>query len=851
MSFVLYMCEGFELQGLQRCVSASASLKLTNEVRANCHGVRSLYLGTATNELIQIDPFEFQGSPNSAAKVLGYWVKRVAGTTTTFNALYAYTGSTIQKFRITLSGSGTIFVQDQSSTTISQTNSTGVNDGGWHLIEFWYEDNTASAAWEIFLDGTSLDSGTGEDFLVGATDRFRFTVFTAGEYSCLDDIYFAAATTASERLGDCDIFALSGNLTTYGFFDASDGTTTGTNWITPVYATQGFETTNYAYITNTTANSLYFYGTNTPISTETINSVYVRVKAQTADISQWPTYDLVVYTDGQAETLLTQNNITSPTTAGGVWSSWYALSAPAGGWTWADLTALEGTITPDYGTGTGFEFRIYAIEVYATHSGAAATTGGDTLDAGVWPSVQQIPYNDSSYTSYNQTGQTERQPPDTIATQTNLTGSVADIDEDPDSPDGNWLTASGSSTLRVTFPTPTGAPETGAGKQNFRAWVRRTNESSASGTIYCNNVTVSGYSNIGGSSLTDCVDEDQNGFATSWLKPTTDNPSITQADYSTPGSTPNGTQTVGVYCGKFYISGDALDASGGTPTIQIDVYGTSGLIQTGSAQNVTTTGEWITQTFTMAGDAADIYIVCSITSNGGGPNKRTIAIDSIRWAWVFTATSPTYSLELYENGSQVGAVTPSTGSVTSTTGEILSLVWDATNLGTSDGSLVEAYLNQTGGSRNIEVGAIEWNVTYSGGALSGWVQSDGGGSYTGPSGMSGISSIVGMTTFIRTMYSGTGSTYTHSLVRGNSTDGTSELSLGNATSGWTDFFDITQSASIVPTASEYARVGFATAAGTDVEIRCSEVIAQILAIPTGAPALVFNPMHRMMPFLVR
>jgi hypothetical protein len=68
--------------------------------------------------------------------------------------------------------------------------------------------------------------------------------------------------------------------------------------------------------------------------------------------------------------------------------------------------------------------------------------------------------------------------PDSIATSTNLTGAVTSIDEDPDNPDANWLTADSATAvtdLRVTFPTPSGDPY---GSQNFRLQVRKTTGSS-------------------------------------------------------------------------------------------------------------------------------------------------------------------------------------------------------------------------------------------------------------------------------------------------------------------------------------------------------------------------------------
>lgn len=67
----------------------------------------------------------------------------------------------------------------------------------------------------------------------------------------------------------------------------------------------------------------------------------------------------------------------------------------------------------------------------------------------------------------------ERLAPDAILTQTNLVGTLADIQNDPDTPDTTWLTATDTSiatVLRVSFPTPS---NTITGSQEFRARVRR------------------------------------------------------------------------------------------------------------------------------------------------------------------------------------------------------------------------------------------------------------------------------------------------------------------------------------------------------------------------------------------
>ena len=74
---------------------------------------------------------------------------------------------------------------------------------------------------------------------------------------------------------------------------------------------------------------------------------------------------------------------------------------------------------------------------------------------------------------------TETLLPTSLDTQTGLTGALADVDEGVDSPDGNWLTTSNNTntTCVVSIDDPTGPPTVGAGLQNVRAYVRKTNHS--------------------------------------------------------------------------------------------------------------------------------------------------------------------------------------------------------------------------------------------------------------------------------------------------------------------------------------------------------------------------------------
>jgi hypothetical protein len=70
----------------------------------------------------------------------------------------------------------------------------------------------------------------------------------------------------------------------------------------------------------------------------------------------------------------------------------------------------------------------------------------------------------------------QRLSPDVLILQTNLAGSISDIQDDPDSPDTNWLDASVNNedtVCHVSFPTPAGNPIAGADLQEFKIWVKK------------------------------------------------------------------------------------------------------------------------------------------------------------------------------------------------------------------------------------------------------------------------------------------------------------------------------------------------------------------------------------------
>lgn len=96
---------------------------------------------------------------------------------------------------------------------------------------------------------------------------------------------------------------------------------------------------------------------------------------------------------------------------------------------------------------------MYRMELW--ENGALVRAGTDTT---VVPDVENIEFS-----------------PDAMLGSTNLSGALTDIDDDPDFPDTNWLTAiskTADTTVRVSFPTPTQTLSVGADLQEFRVQLR-------------------------------------------------------------------------------------------------------------------------------------------------------------------------------------------------------------------------------------------------------------------------------------------------------------------------------------------------------------------------------------------
>jgi hypothetical protein len=154
-----------------------------------------------------------------------------------------------------------------------------------------------------------------------------------------------------------------------------------------------------------------------------------------------------------------------PSTAAGVV---FTFSTP-----YTTESGIHYVITVEYEGGGGSDYiHAYFDNTSPSHNGNACSEN----TSHVWSAAAS---NDLWFICESggapPSGEYEREAPDAILT-TDLTGSVSDIQDDPDDPDGNWLTTTDNNSnhyARVSFPTPSAALLDGTDKQEFRALVRK------------------------------------------------------------------------------------------------------------------------------------------------------------------------------------------------------------------------------------------------------------------------------------------------------------------------------------------------------------------------------------------
>jgi hypothetical protein len=480
------------------------------------------------------------------------------------------------------------------------------------------------------------------------------------------------------------------------------------------------------------------------------------------------------------------------------------------------------------------------LDVFVCAGDNSATVVADPLDIGTWPEIQEFPLNETNYAQYNvQTGQSEREAPDAITLQTNLTGSVTDIDDDPDSPDANWLTASGKSTLRTSFPTPSITP---TGSQNFRVLLRKN--ATGGGTSGTDNVVPNGIgaldANLNGDETT--IDDDPGSWpGGDWRTAASNNAnSVCHAQFGTPVGPPNGTQTFHIYA-RLTANGTAADYN-----VYLYENGTQVGAAIASGQLTSTTGQTITATFNASSlgtaDGSLVECVFEVIKTGGSPGSRTTGeVDAIYWECAYQEAefTPAYQVQLYENGSLLG--TAETGTLTDAGGNtVVQCDWDASLLATADGSLVECYVNQTDASpsRYVEVGAVEWNAAAEAEEAIGHIVADSG-ARAGPLGR-GSGTILRGRAMHRMKTTGVTST-AYAKSRVGVYGGALWSSSRTLNAAWTDYeFNLDQSSPYLADTTEESLIGFGIANNATLEAQCAEAYF-FMAAEWAAGAITVQP----------
>lgn len=481
-------------------------------------------------------------------------------------------------------------------------------------------------------------------------------------------------------------------------------------------------------------------------------------------------------------------------------------------------------------------------EVTPFYGDASSTITGDTPDTGTFDKIQQIPFVETAgnvvgYTSVTNTdvagdieadtgsgagpsgsgigtiygmgtiwrakkiigiGASQALFADTLLVQTNLTGSITDIDDNPYSPDGNWLTATGKSVCRVGFPTPDAPPETGAGLQSFTVLLRKSglggdfgNEELSPDGIGASDANLSGDE----TTISNDADTAPDG---NWRTASSNNTtSVCHTTFPTPTANPK----TGASLQNFKIYA-RLTANGTPATYNVYLLENGTRINGGSPIATgtlsTTTGTLIVATWdaTLLGTADGSLVECEfeVIKTGGSPTSRTTGeVNAVEWNCEYAGTEETvdYAVKLYENGSEISAAGSQTGTLTNAGGDtIVTFTWDAINLGTADGSLIECHVEQTDTSPTVymEVGAFRCIIDFD------YVATDFG------------------------------------FLRGNDVDGvTAELRPSiDLTASYANFQHFDEATTIVPTDTENVRVGIDRNGNTN-EFWCSDALASLLS----------------------
>jgi len=197
---------GFETQGTEEAASSAGTL--TYETTNQRSGDSALILNASAD---QFDvPWINDVADQGTDYVFGVALRKTGNPSSPSTILSIIDdGGTNVILEIELNTSGALVLRDANSGLLDT--SSALNNDQWYYIEIYAELNSASGAWEWFIDNTSEGSNTGADL----TDAGAFGAVTsllrldgpASNTVLVDDVYIrSGATAATDRLGDAEVF---------------------------------------------------------------------------------------------------------------------------------------------------------------------------------------------------------------------------------------------------------------------------------------------------------------------------------------------------------------------------------------------------------------------------------------------------------------------------------------------------------------------------------------------------------------------------------------------------------------------------------------------------------------------
>lgn len=396
--------EGIDLKTVQGIDLTNATLDATHDAESGDLTGVTTETGTPTassvnahagtySYLCEGDPTtrdEFSVSLNSGGSgtktSIEFWALWNNGIPSTSGWLWCEDGAGLDRWYLRAEGTTGGFTLHNKSGTVAGVFLVSLTNGAWYKFRIYYAVDATDGEWRLEIYNSSdtllyeFGLSTLDSFNTSTTQKLRFMgaggtgtnvyqddikLYTGGDYQ--DSIPFGTATVsessgASTLTAETGSFQIGAETQETGYFDSSDAAIVDAlgNWLNDSWAFDG-DTGTFAEVM-ASSGSLYGQGTNLadlggPISLVEFRG-YGGTDAETSGLS------FRAYHDGGGPF---KGDVSRNGATGTGWTAWGTITAPAGGWTWPDVQALEVNIALG---GLGLSYTsAHAVDVRVTYIG--------------------------------------------------------------------------------------------------------------------------------------------------------------------------------------------------------------------------------------------------------------------------------------------------------------------------------------------------------------------------------------------------------------------------------------------------------------------------------------------------